>query len=335
MPFRRPALVFSLQVITAPARGAENEAKAKTPRATLTAGRAICIVVSVLAGHALEAQQFRVDSRLILVPVTVTDGRGANITGLRQDSFTLLDNGQTQPITAFFMEDAPCTVGLVVDTSGSVRNSITWEKAVVRAFLELSNPDDDYFAATISSAPAMLAPVGTEVETIDDRVRMLTAGGWTALYDTIADAARRAGRSKRSCKALLVISDGIDNHSRISRNELIRYLMEADVQVYTIAIENVHPVRKGIELSEDQRGRAFMNDVALKTGGMCAEARDTDKPSRAAATVSAALRNRYVLGFRSPGDDGSAKWHQIQVKVDKSRARVYARGGYRVPATLP
>src|ERR1022692_58509 len=89
--------------------------------------------------------QFRVDTGLILVPVTVTDANGATITGLAKDSFTVFDNRQPQPITAFFMQDAPVSIGIVMDVSGSMKNKLSPEKASTRAFLELSNPEDDFF----------------------------------------------------------------------------------------------------------------------------------------------------------------------------------------------
>jgi len=292
--------------------------------------RILGIAASFLTATLPRAQEFRVDCDLVLVPVTVTDGRGASISGLSKESFTVLDDRRPQPIAAFYTEDAPCTVGLVMDASGSVRHRLDWEKDAVHTFLELSNPEDDYFVTTVSSSPVILAPAGTDLRAIEDQVRTVTAGGWTALFDGIRLAADQTKRSRRTCRAVFVISDGIDNHSRCTRHDLIRFLVEADVQVYTIAIGDTPSGRKGIQLSEDQRGAAFMNDLAAKTGGLSVRARESDNPSEAAGRISVAMRNHYVIGFRASDGDVSGKWHSIQVKIDRSKVNVYARSGYRL-----
>ena len=273
--------------------------------------------------------EFQVSAGLVLVPVTVTDHRGAYVGGLDKDSFTVLDDRRPQPITAFFFEDSPCSVGLVVDASGSVKERLDWEKEAVHSFLELANPEDDFFVATVSTAPTVLGRPTADLREIEDQVRAVKAGGWTALYDTIHVAAERLKTSRQTCRALVVLSDGIDNHSRLTRYELMQYLMESDIQVYVLGVESTKAGAKAIELADSRRGAAFLDDLALNTGGVSVAALESQSPGGAAHRISTALRNRYVIGFLAPDGDSSDKWHTIRVKIDRSRLNVYARAGYK------
>ena len=273
--------------------------------------------------------QFRADTSLVLVPVTVTDFRSANINGLGKESFAVLDNGRPQPISVFYMEDAPCSIGIVLDVSGSMRNTLNLEKAAAHAFLQASNPEDDFFFVTVSSNPGVITGPVDDTREIDDLARSQSAGGGTALFDTIYFALSHARLRQHRRRALLVLSDGMDNHSRYSKSDLMRTLVESDTQVYTIAIAGTRSGVKGIEWAEIQRGLAFMEDLAAKSGGMSIRLGEQENPSTAATRLGSALRNQYVIGYRSPDNYQSGKWHRIQVKVDRSKASVYARSGYQ------
>jgi len=126
-----------------------------------------------------------------------------------------------------------------------------------------------------------------------------------------------------------VVSDGMDNHSRYSKNELMRTLMESDTQVYTIAVAGTRRGVKGIEWAEIQRGLAFMDDIAAKSGGVSVRLGEQENPAAAATRLASALRNQYVIGYRNPDGDQSGKWHRVQVKVNRSKVNVYARSGYQ------
>ena len=278
-----------------------------------------------------ERPGFRVDSDLVLVPVTVTDGRGAHVNGLKKEDFVVLDNKRVQTITTFYSADAPCSMVLVVDVSGSMRNEIDREKAVVRAFLDMANPEDDFSLVTVSSAPGMRAERTTDPTRIEDRVRAESGGGATALVDAVylASAKGRFASGKR--RALLVISDGMDNHSRYTKAELMRFVEESDVQIYSIAIEASPLNLKPIQLAESARGIAFLKELAERTGGFSVRARDFRDASAAASRISLAIRNQYVIGYRGSNMDGPESLHRIAVRVDRRKTRVYARSGYRAP----
>ncbi len=278
----------------------------------------------------LDRPRFRADTHLILVPVTVTDSRGSNIKGLSAESFTLLDNRQPQPIAAFYSEDARSSIGIVLDVSGSTKGILQQGKAAVHAFLELANPEDDFFLVTVSSNPRMLADRVNDPRQIDDLVRWEKAGGDTAVCDTVYFALDQARSRPKSRRALLVISDGMDNHSHYSKQDVMREVVESDTQIYTIALNTPGAGVKGLAMLEIQRGLALMDDLAEKSGGLSVHLRGHEDPSAAAARISAAIRNQSVIGYQSPDTGRSEQWHRIQVKVNLRRANVYARSGYQL-----
>ena len=287
---------------------------------------------AIAAALPLQAQ-FSVGSGLVLIPITVTDRRGALVQGLERDSFTVLDNGRPQPVAFFTSEDLPCSVGLVVDASQSVSRWLDREKAAVEAFLKAASPDDDYFVAAVTSSPVVLPSPAADAHTAAQRVRALRAGGWTALSDTIRVAVNMVRRSPRFCRAILVVSDGNDNHSRATQKELIRYLIEADVRVYTIGIEGTEPLRKGVRLAEEMRGNEFLRLIALNSGGLPLTLGDSDDPATAGRKAAVALHSRYIIGLRAD-ISGGGKWHRLRIKVKGSAVQVYARAGYRTVAGL-
>jgi Ca-activated chloride channel family protein len=314
----------------------------RTKRAGATVANSLRIVAfTVLLGNCGIAsaqslphqvdRQFRVDTSLVLVPVTVTDFQSANIIGLGKESFAVLDNGRPQPISVFYLEDAPCSIGIVLDVSGSMRNTLNFEKAALHAFLQASNPEDNFSLVTVSSKPGVVTgPVG-DVREIDDSARFLPAGGETALVDTIYNALSKVRTRQNRRNALLVISDGMDNHSRYSKSDLLRTLIESPTQVYTIAIAGNQGAVKGIEWSEVLRGLEFLEDLAARSGGVSIRLGAHENPSAAATRLAGAIRNQYVVGYRTPDNDQSGKWHTIQVKVNRSKAKIYARSSYQAP----
>jgi Ca-activated chloride channel family protein len=131
-------------------------------------------------------------------------------------------------------------------------------------------------------------------------------------------------------KALLVVSDGMDNHSRYSRQELLELAVESDAQIYTIAVGNAAaPFSKPIQQVEEKRGLLFLDELAAKTGGMSFVVRSRTDIRAAAASIGRALRNQYTIGY-VPGDGRSGQWRRIRVKVEGSGMRAYARAGYRL-----
>ncbi|MGB7760625.1 MAG: VWA domain-containing protein, partial [Bryobacteraceae bacterium] len=274
------------------------------------------------------ARVIRADVNLVLVPTVVTDRKGATVSGLTRDNFTLLENKVPQPIVALSNQDTPCSVGIVLDLSGSMRTKLRAATDAVRAFLEAANPEDEVFLFTVGSRPRSLSDFTADFATLQNRIVGAQAGGDTALVDTVYLALSRLRSARRSRSALLVVSDGMDNNSRYSKAELLRVVEESDVQIYTIGIADSPAWKKAIELTEQSRGLAFLSDLADRSGGVSVKAVISDDVEPAALRIGRAIRNEYVIAYGQTGANDAGKWRSIQVKVNPPQFRVYARAGY-------
>ena len=303
-----------------------------------SARRVIGIVVIVTASSSSapaekrvlpEAPAFRADSTLVLVPVTVVDHRGAVVYGLTSDAFTLTENGVRQQIRSFSQQDVPVSLGIVLDLSGSMRRVLAAAKESLRALLKDANPTDEAFLNAVSTRPRAFLGFTHDFDEILDRIAFENAGGNTALVDTIYASLQQLRTGVHARKALLVISDGMDNHSRYSIEELLRFAVEADAQIYALAVRAESQTAKPIELMEETKGTLLLEELAAKTGGMSFTVRRQNDMADAAATIGQALRNQYAIGYVPPANGRDGRWRKIGVKVSGSGLRAYTRTGYR------
>jgi len=274
------------------------------------------------------AHIIRADVNLVLVPTVVTDRKGATVIGLTRNNFTVLDNKVPQAISSLSSQDVPCSIGIVLDLSGSMRTKLEAATAAVRAFLATANPDDEIFVFTVGSRPRTLSDFTSDFATLQNRIAGATAGGDTALLDTVYMGLGRLRSARNGRGALLVVSDGMDNNSRYSKPELLRLVEESDVQIYTIGIADSQAWKKAIELTEQSRGLALLSDFAERSGGVSFRAVTTDDLAPTAVKIGRAIREEYVIAYARPGVGNSGKWRSIQVKVTPPDLRAYSRRGY-------
>ncbi|MGA2268925.1 MAG: VWA domain-containing protein [Bryobacteraceae bacterium] len=273
----------------------------------------------------------REDVGLVLVSAIVTDHRGAVVNGLRPDNFTIVEDKVPQPILSFSTQDAPCSVGVILDLSGSMRDKLPAATAAVRAFFQTANPEDESFLLTVATHPESVSGFSADFEALQNSLLHARAGGSTALIDTVYLGLDQMRSARHPHKALLIVSDGIDNHSRYSSAELLRLVQETDVQIYTIGVPEDAAGRKPIELRERSNGLHFLRDLADNSGGLSFTVVTADDVAAAAQKIGRAVRSEYVLGYRQSNKADSGKWRNIQVKVRPSHLRVYARRGYYSP----
>jgi Ca-activated chloride channel family protein len=270
----------------------------------------------------------RADADLVLVPVTVTDQRGASVTGLDRKHFTLLQDNVPQNIVAFSQQNIRCSVGLIADTSGSMYHQLGALKSAVRAFLETAEARDEASLMSVSDRPETHSDFTSEPVTLQNSVQSIRPGGSTALVDTLYLALSRMRSAHNPRRVLLVVWNGMDNHSRYSNSDLIRVAVEADVQIYTIAIGVEPRYKKPIQVQEEHNGRVLLEDLAERTGGLHFVVEYPSQVEQVAAKIGLALRNQYVIGYRPGETEGSGKWHKIRVKLDVPKTNVHARNGY-------
>jgi Ca-activated chloride channel family protein len=290
---------------------------------------------------AFTAAKFQASAELVLVPVTVTDHYGKTITGLGAPDFMVLDDRAPQHIESVHNEDAPCSAGIVLDTSGSMRNALGTAKDAAQAFLETSNPQDEYLLLTVSTQPDTLSGFTNNIAALEQSVDAARSGGMTALIDTVYLGLGRMRQGNQPRRALLIISDGIDNHSRYSKRKLLREAVEADVQIYTIILDDgltggaatsipFRPsmIKKPIDKGQENQWPKLLEELAEKTGGLHFHARSGAEAKQAAMKIGEALRNQYVIGYHPPESAAVGKWHRIDVKARVQDVHIYARDGY-------
>ena len=267
----------------------------------------------------------RMDVNLILVPVTVTDRRGATVTGLDRRQFQVFENKVEQPIVTFTQEDSPVSVGVIFDLSGSMKNKVEEARRSSAALFKKASADDEAFLITFSTHPESPTGFTSDFEVIQAGIGR-KAGGSTALVDAVYLALNRMRNAHNARRALVVISDGMDNHSRYTRPELLTLAKEADVQIYSIALFDPSGPRKAIELAQERKGVALLEDLSRVSGGLHFSINATADIPPVAEKIGTALHNVYVIGYHPRG--GMEGFRKIQVKATIPNVRLATRPGY-------
>src|ERR1700728_159397 len=207
-------------------------------------------------------ERIRVDVNLVLVPVTVTDPMDRLVTGLEKENFFLYENNKLETIKTFSSEDAPVSIGVILDLSGSMSNKVIRARDSVLEFMKTSNPQDEFFVIGFNDRPELIEDFTSSVDEIEARLATVKAGHRTALLDAIYFGLDKMKQAKYERKALLVVSDGGDNRSRYTEGEVRAVVRESDVQIYSIGIfDQYAPTR------EEQVGPILLHDVSEETGG--------------------------------------------------------------------
>jgi Ca-activated chloride channel family protein len=274
---------------------------------------------------------YKVEVDLVLVPVTITDPMNRLVTGLEKENFTVIDNGERQEIRHFSSEDAPISLGVVFDMSGSMKDKIEKAREAVVEFFKTANPQDEFFMVAFNEKPVLLSDFTQSIESIQGQLIYADPKGRTALLDSIYLAVSKMKEAHNQKKALLIISDGGDNHSRYTESEIKSMVKEADVQIYGIGLYSSAP-----GTIEEQSGPATLSEITDVTGGRTFTVDNPNELADVATKIGIELRNQYVLGYRpkTPVKDG--KWRKIKVKLNPPKGlpplTVYAKSGYYAPS---
>jgi len=264
---------------------------------------------------------------LVLVPVSVTDGRQRLVTGLDQSNFQVLEGKKVQEIRHFSNEDAPVSLGVIVDTSGSMKDKMERVREAVTQFCEIANVQDEFFMITFSDEPHVATDFTNTAEDIERELLYIHSKGRTALLDAIYMGIEKMRQARYSKKALLVISDGGDNHSRYGEREVKSAVKESDVMIYAIGTFDRY-----VSTQEEMVGPGLLANVTQVTGGRAFTLEDPNEMPAVAHRIGTELRTQYVLGYRPQKAPHDGKWHKISVKLKLpaklSFLRVHAKTGY-------
>jgi len=267
---------------------------------------------------------------LVLVPVTITDPMNRLVTGLERENFQLFEGSATQEIKSFSSEDAPVSLGVIFDSSGSMSSKMDRAKDAVIEFFKTANPQDEFFMITFSDEPEVVSDFTSSVDEIQGKLVFTVPRRRTALLDAIYMGVTKMRQAKYGKKALLIISDGGDNHSRYTEGEIKALVKEADVMVYAIGIYDRY-----FATQEERLGPELLGEIAELSGGRAFTVENPNDLADVATKIGVELRNQYVLGYRPKNSLRDGKWRKIKVKLLPPKGlpplRVYARTGYYAP----
>ena len=275
-------------------------------------------------------ERIRVDVNLVLIPVTVTDPLNRLVTGLERDNFFLYESNALQKIKSFSAEDAPVSIGIIFDLSGSMTNKLIRARDSINEFLRTANPQDEFFVIGFNDRPELIEDFTSSVDDIEARLMSVRSGKRTALLDAIYFGVNKMKQGKNERKALFVVSDGGDNRSRYTENEVRNIVRESDVQIYSVGIFD-----KYAATPEERTGPILLNDICDETGGQLYRVDDIADMGDIATKISAELRNEYVIGYRPEDARKDGKWRKVKVKLEPPPGlpplTVHARTGYYAP----
>jgi len=251
---------------------------------------------------------------------------------LPQQNFSLLESGVPQQIRYFSHEDGPISVALVLDFSGSMRDKIEFVHQAVDEFFQNANPDDDYYVITVSDKPTLIADASQSTNTILARLATVEPKGMTSLYDSIYLGVNKLRSSRYKRRAMVIVSDGGDNHSRYTLKEIKSVLAESDILTYSIGIFDDIPIPL-FKSIEERWGRKWLDEVTRVSGGRNISADDRRQIPQIAGLISREMRSQYVLGYRPTDSHKDGKWRKISVKLVENpfQMHVHFKEGYLAP----
>jgi Ca-activated chloride channel homolog len=278
-------------------------------------------------------QGIKVDVNMTLVNVTVTDPLDRLVTGLEKEHFRVFEDGVEQEVLTLSSEDVPVSIGLVFDMSGSMSDKVEKAREAAVQFMRTANPQDQFFLVSFNERAELTSGFTSSVDELQNRMMFTASKGRTALLDAIYLGLSQMRGAHNGKRALLIISDGGDNHSRYNETDVKNYLKEADCQLYAIGIFDPIGIRS--RTPEELEGPSLLSEMTEMTGGRVFPVVNLGELPDIAAKIGMELRNQYVLGYKSSNPRNNGAWRKIKVKLRPPKGlpplNVYAKTGYYAP----
>jgi len=272
----------------------------------------------------------RVDVPLVLVPVHVITPLGASVTDLTRDNFKLFEDNVEQAIRTFSKEDAPVSVGLLFDISGSMRTKMRKAVDAAAEFFKSANPQDEFFLIEFSDRPKMTVPFTRDSDELYERLARSKPFGRTSLYDAMDLALAEMKKANNLRKAIVIVSDGGDNHSRHTLRQIRSAIREVDVQVYSMGIFEADDAKL---TPEEKNGPEVLEDLAQESGGRSFIVDKLDDLRSTCAKISDELRSEYMLGYMPENAVRDGKYRRVKISLVSTgkSLKPYYRLGYTAP----
>ena len=274
----------------------------------------------------IRSDDVRLNRDIVTVHITVSDPYGRFVTGLEKSHFEIFDDKLKQEIEFFSDDDAPVTLGIVYDVSGSMTSKLQRSLHALRRFVETSHNDDEFFLVGFNQRAQLVRDFTSSGESVINSLSLVSPDGKTALYDAAYLGVEKARQGHHTKRAILVISDGQDNSSRYTFNELRTLVKEADVQLYAIGVLDVNDGTLGLA------GQAILEELSRVTGGRAFFPQSEEELVDVCTQIALELRHQYSVGYYPTTNVRDGRWHKIKVKVDPPaglpRLSVRAKEGY-------
>jgi len=282
-----------------------------------------------LAHQPLRASDIRVNVNLTLVPVSVMDTSGRSVTGLNRDNFRVFDESLPVPIVSFGSQDQPVTVGLIFDCSASMRDKFRIAREAPQQLFQQLNPEDESFLVTVSDKVSLRKSLTSNFEELQSALLFVRPDGATSLVDGIFLALQNMRKAHNPRKALVIVSDGGDNNSRMTMRELEKLAMESDTQIFAANLYQNPQTR------EEADGPELLTTLCGRTGGTNFMISDLPALRSTMGKIGVSLHSQYVIGYNPPESGASGKYRRIRVELllpkGSPTLRVHARSGYYLP----
>lgn len=269
----------------------------------------------------------RTSASLVLVPVTITDDLNRPVVGLDQDNFQLFENKKPQQIKNFSSEDAPVSIGIIVDTSGSMSYKLDRAREAVAQFCDAANPQDEFFLITFSDTPRITTDFTERPENIENDLLTVRSKGQTSLLDAVYLGIQKMRSARYGRKALLILSDGGDNHSRYTGRDIKAAIKESDITLYAIGTYD-----RFFSSQEERLGPELLQNVTELSGGTAFTLTNLNDMPAVARNIGVRLRHQYMLAYQPKSAPHDGKWHKISVKLRLPKKfpflHVTARAGF-------
>ena len=267
-----------------------------------------------------------VSANLVLLPVNVTDSRGAFVPGLKLDDFRVFEDGQLQNPTVFEEQDTPVTVGLIVDHSRSMGNKLADVVEAVNSFVHSSNSRDEMFVVDFNDDVSVELMGGkafsSDPKDLREALTAVSARGRTALYDAVSEGLLHLQYGHLSKKALIIISDGGDNASHLKYSQVRAKARQSRAVIYAIAL---------VGADEEEENPGLLRRLCKDTGGIAYFPHPGESVASASAAIAQDLREQYMLGYAPQNMNHPAAFRKVDVRVTapgRGRLRVRTRPGY-------
>jgi Ca-activated chloride channel family protein len=266
-----------------------------------------------------------INTDLVSLTVTATDERGRLISGLSKADFEVFEDQVRQEISHFSSADAPVSVAVIFDLSGSMsEKKLERAREALRRFIQTSHEQDEYALVGFNEQPRLLLDRACDGDALLQRLRGMRAGGHTALYDAVALGLERVSKGFYPKRALVIISDGEDNRSRVTFEQLRKMLRESDAIIYALGIGDYELPR--------QTGDENLKQLAEASGGRAFFPKGAEEMYEAFEQIALELRSQYSVGYAPSNFIANGKWRRIKVRVtvagDARRWKVRSRAGY-------